>query len=208
MPSKAAGKALKGLSTKGEAIGPGRGGGRSHAPTHTPPAQAEPLPSRKLPMPVATDGDEEKAQASAVLSPTFKAAALMESLTRPVFGAIDLGGTVRALNELVAQVQGGDMAQADAMMVAEAYTLDALFMNLLVRWQTNITHSHEISESYLRLAMKAQAQARSTWESLSRVKNPPQATFIRQANLANGPQQVNNGARTPEIGNQPNELEG
>ena len=48
-------------------------------------------------------------------------------------------------------------------------------------------------ETYLRLALKAQAQCRTTWESLAEIKNPRAVAFVRQANIAHGPQQVNNG---------------
>jgi hypothetical protein len=72
---------------------------------------------------------------------------------------------------------------------------------------------------YLRSAMKAQSAARSAWESISKIHNPiGSATFVKQANIANGPQQVNNGvsdtttaASAPaheQIANQPNELKG
>ncbi|MDN8616544.1 hypothetical protein [Variovorax ginsengisoli] len=43
-------------------------------------------------------------------------------------------------------------------------------------------------ETYARLAMKAQCQCRTTAE----MKNPP-VVFARQANISNGPQQLNNG---------------
>jgi len=46
----------------------------------------------------------------------------------------------------------------------------------------------------MRLALKAQAQARATAETLSVIKNP--MPYIKQANIANGPQQVNNGKST------------
>ncbi|WP_174425517.1 hypothetical protein [Cupriavidus basilensis] len=45
-------------------------------------------------------------------------------------------------------------------------------------------------ETYMRLALKAQAQARSTTEALGMLKNP--APYIKQANIAAGHQQVNN----------------
>ena len=48
----------------------------------------------------------------------------------------------------------------------------------------------------MRLALKAQAQARSTAEALALLKNPQ--PYIRQANMTTGPQQVNNAyADTP-----------
>jgi len=53
---------------------------------------------------------------------------------------------------------------------------------------------------YLRLALKAQSQARTTVETLAEIKNPRAVAFVRQANIANGPQQVNNGS-APALGN-------
>ena len=47
------------------------------------------------------------------------------------------------------------------------------------------------SQSYLRLAPKSQAQCRATLETLAEIKNPP-TLFAQQANVAHGPQQVNN----------------
>jgi hypothetical protein len=46
----------------------------------------------------------------------------------------------------------------------------------------------------MRLALRAQNQARATLETLALIKNPPRPTFVKQANIAHGPQQVNNGA--------------
>lgn len=46
----------------------------------------------------------------------------------------------------------------------------------------------------MRLALKAQAQCRATLETLANTKKPP-VVYARQANIAHGPQQVNNGSR-------------
>ena len=45
----------------------------------------------------------------------------------------------------------------------------------------------------MRLALKAQAQSRSTVEALAEIKNPRPVQFVKQANMTTGPQQVNNG---------------
>ena len=45
----------------------------------------------------------------------------------------------------------------------------------------------------LGLALKSQAQSRATISALVDLKYLRQATFVKQANIANGPQQVNNG---------------
>src|SRR3546814_13505993 len=44
----------------------------------------------------------------------------------------------------------------------------------------------------MRLALKAQSQARTTIETLAEVKNPKAVAFVKQANIANN-QQVNHG---------------
>jgi hypothetical protein len=63
-------------------------------------------------------------------------------------------------------------------------------------------------ETFLRLELKAQAQCRSTLETLATIKNPP-VIYAKQANISNN-QQINNGVPAPshakEIKNQPNEL--
>jgi hypothetical protein len=65
-------------------------------------------------------------------------------------------------------------------------------------------------DKYMRLALKAQGQCRATVETLAFMKNPP--VFARQANIAHGPQQVNNGIvangipRTQAIENTPIKL--
>jgi len=57
--------------------------------------------------------------------------------------------------------------------------------------------------------LKAQSQCRATLETLAAIKNPP--IFAKQANFANGHQQVNNhggaqAARVEKIESRPNEL--
>jgi hypothetical protein len=63
----------------------------------------------------------------------------------------------------------------------------------------------------MRLAFKAQSQCRATLETLATIKNPP-VLFAKQANIAAGHQQVNNGIPAPsgarEIGNEQSKLSG
>ena len=59
----------------------------------------------------------------------------------------------------------------------------------------------------MRLALLAQAQARSTAEALALLKNP--MPYIKQANIAHGHQQINNGQQATGAGNsqsEPNKL--
>jgi len=100
----------------------------------------------------------------------------------------DLMGELRKAGE---EVAGGDMTRVEKMLVHQALTLDAIFNNMAQR--SSRQDSFKGIEVLMRLALKAQAQARSTAEALALLKNP--MPYIRQANITNGPQQVNNGAK-------------
>ena len=52
-------------------------------------------------------------------------------------------------------------------------------------------------DTLLRLAIRAQNACRASLESLSFLQNPRTVSFVRQANIASGPQQVNNGIPPP-----------
>jgi hypothetical protein len=161
-------------------------------------------------LPVALGGEsKERAFARVTVDPKNKAAAAIIALNKGLFGETHLGETIRVLGQQIERVKGGDMTPADEMLVAQAATLDALFGQLARRSAANMEAGFlQASIGYMQLALKAQTQARCTWETLSKIKNPPSPNFIRQANIANGPQQVNNGPRTEESANQPNELKG
>ena len=97
----------------------------------------------------------------------------------------DLMGELRKAGE---EVASGNMNRVEKMLTHQALTLDAIFNNMALRssWQ----ETFKGIEVLMRLALKAQAQARSTAEALALLKNP--MPYIRQANMTTGPQQVNN----------------
>lgn len=180
-----------------------------------------PKPCQKLEVPYKEGLDYLRVVAEEVHNPTTKAALASNRMARREMGELDLMATVRLLRTQVAEVQSGDMRQADAMLVSQAYTLDAIMSECLRMFSANMADYPVAAREYLQLAFKAQSQTRMTWESLSKIKNPASPTFVRQANFANGPQQVNNGPdnsgpekqsadinRAGERGNLPNELIG
>lgn len=133
--------------------------------------------------------DKAKTVAKLALRPSINAAAVVSEYGKP-FGELDLAGLVEALTESIEQVQRGDMKRCEAMLMGQAQALQAMFMNFSRRtlnqeYQPNL-------ESFFRMALKAQNQCRMTLETLATIKNPP-VVFANQANIANGPQQVNNG---------------
>jgi hypothetical protein len=104
----------------------------------------------------------------------------------------DINALVEELTKQSSVVKGGDLARGEAMLVAQAHTLDAIFGNLARRARK--TEYLNQLDHYMRLALKAQSQCRVTWEAIAEMKNPRAVAFVRQANIAAGPQQVNNAA--------------
>ena len=90
----------------------------------------------------------------------------------------------------------GDLNRVDAMLVTQAYTLDAIFNELAQRAAANMGEYMNATDLYLRLALKAQSQCRATLETLAEIKYPKSATFVRQQNVGIN-QQVNNSESTP-----------
>ena len=92
----------------------------------------------------------------------------------------------------------GNLARPEAMLVSQAQTLDLLFNKLTRQAVGNIGHYPETVALYMKLALRAQSQCRAVAETLHEMKHPRPVAFFQQANIANGPQQVNNGsAATP-----------
>lgn len=86
------------------------------------------------------------------------------------------------------EVISGDLGRVERMLINQVITLDTIFANLAER-STRQEYMKQM-ETYLRLALKAQAQGRATAETLAMLKNPQ--PYIKQANIAQGHQQVNN----------------
>ncbi len=103
----------------------------------------------------------------------------------------------KALRESSAQSKAGDLSHLEAMLISQATALQAIFTSFAKRAAHQQYQQH--LEAYMGMALKAQAQSRATISALVDLKYPRQATFVKQANIANGPQQVNNATHAGEI---------
>lgn len=155
--------------------------------------------------------DQTTMLARTALRPSVRAALTARAYSKQ-FGELDLTALVDELTGQIAAANRGEMSRAEGMLVAQAHTLEAIFHELVRRAGLNMGEYLGTAETYMRLGLKAQAQCRATLETLAAIKNPAPVTFVRQANVAHGPQQVNNGApaaeasRARESENQPNKL--
>lgn len=133
--------------------------------------------------------------AHTVIAPTVRGAVTIESFSK-AYGDTDLQSLIDELGTQCKRVRDGDLARAENLLTTQAHTLDAIFNELARRAALNMGEYINATDRYLRLALKAQSQCRATLETLATIKNPP-VIYAKQANIANGPQQVNNGQSAP-----------
>lgn len=125
------------------------------------------------------------------------------------------GSNVQALSEVsMKQAQaigGGDFSSLEHMLLTQATALQAMFVDLATRAKRQ--DRFDGIQTMTTLALKCAAQSRQAVTALAELRMPKTVMFAKQANVSNGPQQVNNGvvaqaspSRAEEIQNRPNEL--
>jgi hypothetical protein len=148
---------------------------------------------KATPTPPATTPDKRTLKPhELVLSPAIQSAVAIEAWGKYA-GTVALADLVDDVRERIKTVQDGDMQPVEAMLFGQAMTLETIFTNLARRAALNAGEYLGATDTYMRLALKAQAQCRATLEALAEIKNPRPMAFVKQANISNGPQQVNNG---------------
>ena len=167
---------------------------------------------------LAVDESSEKSLARVVAEVAFSTYATNALTTQAFtdnFGELDMQECIGVMKERQAKIRGGNLTSLENMLTAQAITLNALFNKLAQRSGLNMGEHLGAADTYMRLALKAQSQCRSTIEAINEIKNPSSApTFVKQANIGNAVQ-VNNGqnlssthagARTGKTQTEPNKL--
>lgn len=132
--------------------------------------------------------------AARLVAPSTSAASIVMTYTKP--GDLDVGlAIVKQLAALEGRLANGSLADAENMLMSQAVALQAIFAKLAHR-ANSATGTDQI-QCLLGLALRAQNGCRATLQTLGELKNPRQATFVRQANIAHGQQQVNNACTHP-----------
>jgi len=124
--------------------------------------------------------------------PAINAAMVIDAYQGNIVGSdVNLMALIESLQQSTDQSKAGDLSHLEAMLIGQATALQTIFTSLARRAAHQEYQKH--LESFLGLALKAQAQSRATISALVELKYPRQATFVKQANIAHGPQQINNG---------------
>ena len=137
--------------------------------------------------------DMEKLYAEVAVGGMVSNMMLMQTFGKRANGEVGITPAVKALRATMKDVHAGNLQSSETLLYSQAVALNAMFSELALRSALNMGSYPQAAERYMRLALKAQSQSRNTLETLANIKNPP-VVFARQANISNGPQQVNNGA--------------
>ena len=146
-----------------------------------------------------------------IVGPRVASALVQSVISKSLLGTdLDLTSVRIALREASDRLNAGDLSDVKSMLFSQASSLNLLFAEMNRRAFKNLGGAYfEAGKQYMGLALKAQNQCRMTLETLGNIVNPP-AVFAKQANIAHGPQQVNNGTnpRAPATENEisPNKL--
>jgi hypothetical protein len=134
--------------------------------------------------------------AEAILAAPFSNAAIAQESAEWMAEGMSLQDAIGVLAKMAGRVKNGDLTDADVMLSGQAAALNQIFAECAHLARNNMGHYPETAERYMRLALKAQSQCRTTWEALALMKNPTPTVYARQANIASQ-QQVNNAAPAP-----------
>ena len=143
-----------------------------------------------------TQADKTKRMNELAVSANILNASLAEPFFKDIVSEVTLMHIVHGAKQQITEVQAGDMTSIKAMLVAQANSLQTMFVSLGRKASTQSALVQ--STAMFNLALKAQAQSRATIQALIELKYPKQATFVKQANISNGNQQVNNGQTNNE----------
>lgn len=138
-------------------------------------------------------GFSGRSMAQGLLNPACMAAVMIHG---PAAKGLDKRRGAELIAELsielsmqIEQLRQGDLSRPEAMLLAQAHTLQSAYMTLMQL--ANKPGPLCNVETLMRLAFRAQNQCRATLETLLQSKN--QAVFVKQANFSQAVQ-VNNGA--------------
>jgi hypothetical protein len=167
------------------------------------------LKPTELPIPAGEGKTDERRMADCLIEGVATNAHIAQMITHKSFGMTGIRECKDALQEQVDAAKEGDLSGLEGLLAGQAHALNLIFHECTRRAVINIGEHLGAMDTYFRLALRAQNQARTTIQTLAEMKNPRPVAFVQQANIAGGHQQVvNEGyrARVREIENQPNEL--
>ena len=136
------------------------------------------------------DQSKEEALAEFKSKSEYLSTAVIESFGVGIGDDFNFPSTIKTLEKTIQQIKSGDLSKIEEMYISQAMALEVMFTSLARRAKAQEKLLQY--ETHMRFALKAQNQCRATLQALVQLKQPSQTTFVKQANIAQGHQQVNN----------------
>lgn len=150
-------------------------------------------PNNALKVPKQDGETESLATARVIMESDFRHGIAAAQVLKPQFGSTDfapgIGDYADAIGEKADAAAKGDLGFASRMLAAQAVTLDTIFGEMARRMALNMGEYLGATETYARIAMKAQAQSRATLEALAKLHQPREQT-VRHVHVNEGGQAV------------------
>ncbi len=128
---------------------------------------------------VAIEGKTpEYAVARGELEPEVRHAALALNASADLFAGdrASVPDMAEAMRDLASEAASQDLSAINRVLTAQALSLDTLFTQMVRRAHLNLGQFPDAADRYLRLALKAQAQSRTTLETLVKMHQPREQT--------------------------------
>ncbi|WP_241233630.1 hypothetical protein [Altericroceibacterium xinjiangense] len=140
------------------------------------------------------EGDTQfQATARAILAPDFRHGQAAAQLFKAQLGGSELapglGDYSDAIGRTADKAAKGDLAFASRMLAAQAMTLDNIFAEMARRMALNMGEYLGATETYARIALKAQAGSRATLEALVKL-HQPREQIVKHVHVNEGGQAV------------------
>jgi hypothetical protein len=142
----------------------------------------------------AKEGDNLRlATAAAILAPDFRHAVTTWQIHKAQFAKMEnapgYGDYADVFTQAGSEARKGELLIASELLAAQALTLDSIFTEMARRMALNMGDFLGATETYARIAMKAQAQSRATLEALAKLHQPREQT-VRHVHVNEGGQAV------------------
>jgi len=114
---------------------------------------------------------ESRQKTEVIMRPMIRNGYIVGSLGGKHFGTEqpDLTDTVDIMAEACKKVRANDLSDQRDILTSQAMALDAIFTVMIMRSENNLKDYFDASQRFMRMALKAQAQCRTTIEALDRL---------------------------------------
>lgn len=134
---------------------------------------------------------ETQVSSKILLNPSVASVSVMNAFRGDLsVDGLDFEVAIDILKKSVEEVQSGNHMRILEMLIGQACALESMFVHLST--EAKLHEYSPLCQGLMQMALKAQNQSRATLQAAISLVQPNQVAFVKQANISQGNQQVNN----------------